>query len=88
MNPVLKVFVIEHCSNCDEARAIAGRIDRTYPEVQVEIIDISQPQVVVPDAVFATPTFMLNGRIVSLGTPYPEEIARRVEEAITARLGG
>ena len=82
MKPILKVFITEHCPGCSEALDIATRVEQDYPEVTVEIIDIGNTQAIVPDAVFATPTFMLDNRIVSLGTPHPEEIARCVEEAI------
>lgn len=82
MKPVLKIFVAEHCSTCGETFAIATRIEQDYPDVTVEIIDIGDTQAIVPDAVFAIPTFMLNNRIVSLGNPHPDEIARWVEEAI------
>lgn len=82
MKPVLKIFIAEHCSTCNETIAIAIRIKHDYPDIGVEIIDIGDAQVTVPEAVFAIPTIMLNDRIVSLGTPHPAEIVRWVEEAI------
>ncbi len=82
MKPVLKVFVAEHCPGCNEARTVVTRIERDYPDITVEIVDINDSQVVIPEAVFATPTFMLNNRIVSLGNPHPDQIARWVEEAM------
>ncbi len=82
MTPVLRVFVAAHCANCEEASTIAAQIAEDYSEINVEIIDISHPQAVVPEPVFAIPTFMLNDRIISLGTPYLKEIARLVEEAL------
>jgi hypothetical protein len=76
MKDVLRVFVAQDCSGCVEARVIAARIGQDYPHLHVEIIDIADDQTAVPDAVFATPTYMLNNRIVSLGNPKPDEIAR------------
>ena len=81
MKSVLKVFITENCPGCDEAHKIAAHVEQDCPEIEVEIIDILDSQAVVPDAVFATPTFMLNDRIVSLGNPSPEQVARWVEEA-------
>ncbi len=81
MKPILRVFVIEHCATCDEARALAIQIEQDYPDVTVEVVDIGDTEMAVPETVFATPTYMLNNRIVSLGNPYPEEIARVIEEA-------
>jgi hypothetical protein len=76
MKSVLKIFVAEDCSSCIEARAIATRIKQDYPHLVVEVIDISDNDAVVPETIFATPTYMLNNRVVSLGNPKPDEIAR------------
>jgi hypothetical protein len=84
MKPLLRIFVVEHCSTCDEARTIATWIERDFPEIMVELVDIGDAEAVVPETVFATPTFMLNNRIVSLGNPHPEEIARLLAEAVHA----
>ncbi|GIK37819.1 MAG: hypothetical protein BroJett011_16520 [Chloroflexota bacterium] len=81
MKPVLKIFVTEHCSGCVEARRIAAEVAQDYPHLEVEIIDLDTPGVSVPEAVFATPTYVLNNRIVSLGTPSPAEIAQWANEA-------
>ena len=80
MKPVLKVFVTEHCPGCLEARNIATRVEQDYPSLRVEVIDINDARVPIPDAVFATPTFMLNNRVVSLGNPDAKDIVRWVEE--------
>jgi thiol-disulfide isomerase/thioredoxin len=82
MKPVLKVFVTEHCSNCNEARVLAAHIEQEYPEIVVQIIDLDRSEKVIPDEVFATPTFMLNNQVISLGNPYLEEIVELVEEVI------
>jgi thiol-disulfide isomerase/thioredoxin len=82
MNLVLKIFVAEDCPSCLEARVIAGRIAQDYPDHIVEVIDISDNRAVVPDTVFATPTYMLGNRIVSLGNPRPDEIVRWFQQAI------
>lgn len=76
MKPILEVYVTEHCPGCAEAHQIAANIARDYPQVTVNIIDIGQPGTLVPEAVFATPTYLLNSRVVSLGNPGPVDIAR------------
>jgi thiol-disulfide isomerase/thioredoxin len=81
MKPVLKIFVTEHCPGCVEALRIAAEVARDYPHLEVEVIDLNAPEVIVPEAVFATPTYMLNERIVSLGNPSPAEVARWAKEA-------
>lgn len=80
MKSVLKVFITENCPGCDEALKIAAYVEQDYPEITVEVIDIVDSQAVVPEAVFATPTFMLDDRIVSLGNPSSEQVAQWVDE--------
>ncbi len=86
MELTLRIFVIEDCPNCVEARSIAADIERIYPHLRIEFIDVLDSQVAVPEAVFATPTFMLNDRVVSLGNPGPGEVARWLREAATPPL--
>jgi len=71
----LQIFVAEDCPGCVEARAIAARIEQSYPNLDVEIIDINDDPITVPEQVFATPTYILDDRIVSLGNPGVEDIA-------------
>jgi len=80
MKPVLKIFVTEHCPGCSEAHQIAAWVARDYPHLGVEVIDMNAPEVSVPEVVFATPTYMLNNRIVSLGNPSPAQVAQWAKE--------
>jgi hypothetical protein len=80
MKLVLKIFVTEHCSGCVEALRIAAEVAQAYPHLGVEVIDLAAPEINVPEAVFATPTYMLNDRIVSLGNPSPAQVARWARE--------
>lgn len=82
MKPVLKIFVTTHCPGCAEAQATATRIKQDYPHLPVELIDLDDPQAHIPEAVFATPTYMLNDRVVSLGNPSPAEIAQWAKDAM------
>ena len=59
------------------------QIEQNHPEIEVELIDITDPRAVVPEVVFATPTYMLDDRIVCLGNPSPEQVTQWVEEAAT-----
>ena len=81
MKPVLRIFVRNNCSGCIEAERIVAWIAQDFPQLKVELIDIDKPQTIVPEAVFATPTYMLNSRIVSLGNPSPAEVARWATDA-------
>jgi hypothetical protein len=69
----------EHCWGCDEARAIATQMRQLYAELTVELIDLNGGQVEKPQEVFAIPTYVLNGRVVSLGNPKPERLRELIE---------
>ena len=75
MTSKLQIFVAGDCPGCVEARAIATHIEQGYPNLDVEIIDINNGLAAVPEKVFATPTYILNDRIVSLGNPSLEDIS-------------
>ena len=71
---VVEIYVSEHCFVCEYAYEVAAAIRRDFPAVAVRIIEIHNPQTVVPDVVFATPTYLLNGKVWSLGNPSPEAV--------------
>lgn len=81
MKPILKIFIRDNCPGCVEAHQVAVRVEQNFPQLKVEIINMADPHVIVPEAVFATPTYMLNNRIVSLGNPSPAEVARWAADA-------
>lgn len=81
MKSILKIFIRDDCSGCVEAQRIAAWVTQDFPQFKVELIDIDHPQARVPEAVFATPTYMLNSRIVSLGNPSPAEVSRWATDA-------
>ena len=81
--PLLEVYVSSECPNCDEAVRLAEEAAARYPNVMVRLIDLDEldgnPP---PDPVVAVPTYLLNGRVVSLGNPYPEDLFGRLHEAV------
>lgn len=86
MKPVLKIFITEHCPGCSEAYQIAAWAAQSYTNLIVELIDINLPDAVVPEAVFATPTYMLDDRIISVGNPSRTEVAEWVRKVLTHPL--
>ena len=79
--PRLEVYVSRQCLNCDEAVRLAGEAADRYPNVVVRVVDLDLVGSPPPDPVVAVPTYVLNGRVVSLGNPYPEELFARLYEA-------
>ena len=76
--PRLDVYVSSECLNCDEAVSLAEQAAARYPNVEVRVIDLDPGGSPPPDPVVAVPTYVLNGRVISLGNPYPEELFARM----------
>lgn len=74
----LEVYVTRHCRNCEFARKLSRFLDEEYTGLDVVIIDLEIAQATsrdaIPEEIFATPTYLLNGRVWSLGNPSPEKI--------------
>jgi len=79
---ILQVYIDNACTACTRARQLAGAVQRRFPGLQVQVVNLAEPGARAPDAVFAMPTFVLDGRIVSLGTPAPEALYRRLEASL------
>ena len=76
----LRVYVEEGCWACAESRRVVTEVARTFPEVQIEILDVTNaPR---PEAVFAVPTYVLDGRVISLGNPYVHELCYHLQDAL------
>lgn len=75
----LKIYFAAHCWGCDQAQALGTRMRSLYPELTVELIDLNGKEVEKPEEVFAVPTYVLNGRVVSLGNPNPERLRKLIE---------
>lgn len=76
MKAVLRIYVAEDCPGCLEARELAAWAANEYTQLEVQVIDMKASEAVVPEAVFATPTYMLDDQIVSLGNPSRDEVAQ------------
>ena len=73
--PALAVYIGENCDSCRVAVEVAERVRREFPRVDVSVVDLDVSAGPRPDKVFAVPTFILDGEIVSLGTPTWERLA-------------
>lgn len=75
MTSQLKIYVRTQCTGCAEAYNTANHIQKNYPYLLVEVIDLDNPAVAAPNNVFATPTYVLDNKVVSLGNPDHNDIA-------------
>lgn len=74
----LEIVVSPCCWASEDARAIATEMRTCFPSLDVEVIDLGGPNPV-PPAVFATPTYLLDGSVISLGNPTREQLVRTIE---------
>jgi hypothetical protein len=73
----LDVYITEDCWSCQEAKRIVADIRPLFPEITIRLRDLDDP--LKPSRVFATPTYLLNGRTIFLGNPTVEELKQKLE---------
>ncbi len=76
---LLQVVVSRDCPTCEESRTIALEMRERFPLLQVDLIDLDAGHPV-PDGVVATPTYLLDGTVISLGNPRPEDLVKTITE--------
>lgn len=76
------IFVARHCFICEFAYEIVELIERNFSQVDLRVIDIADPEETIPDSVFATPTYLLNGRVWCLGNPSPTQVVQKLNELL------
>ncbi len=64
----LEIYITDQCTNCREAVLIAEQA-RSIAGLEVTVVNLDASGQRVPPQVFATPTYVLNGLVVSLGNP-------------------
>ena len=72
----LHVYIVEECWACSEARRIIADVAPQLPGVDVELRNLNDARR--PDNVFATPTYVLDGRTIFLGNPTREELLQKL----------
>lgn len=76
----LDVYVSEECWVCDETRRIVADITPKFPDLDIELRDVKDGRC--PSMVFATPTYVLDGRTIYLGNPTREELVQKLEDTL------
>jgi hypothetical protein len=64
----LEIYVTSECAGCQEALRIAD-LARGIPGLSVGVVTLDDGLQEVPANVFAVPTYLLDGQVVSLGNP-------------------
>jgi alkyl hydroperoxide reductase subunit AhpF len=74
----LTVYVLPECRGCARAQQIVRAVGQRCPHVEATVIDLSQVGAIRPSTVFSVPTYLLDGRVISLGNPKIEELMTRL----------
>lgn len=80
--PTLRIYIGKHCWSCEEALRLADDVRKRFVQLNVELIDLDDESSVNYDDVFSTPTYVFNGRTISLGNPSPEELFAKVSASL------
>jgi hypothetical protein len=68
----LEIFTLAECRGCETARDLANLARAHAPaDLDVRLVDLAAAGAARPAAVFAVPTYLLDGRVLSLGNPDP-----------------
>ncbi|MGB3716223.1 MAG: thioredoxin family protein [Candidatus Promineifilaceae bacterium] len=74
--PKLDVYIEDTCWACSESRRIVADIAHRVPDVDIELRNLDDARR--PSAVFATPTYVLDGRVIYMGNPTREELIEKL----------
>ena len=84
---LLQVFVEHGCGVCRRAVTLADQARAQFPGIQVEVVDLTERAAQPPEAVFAVPTFLLDGEVLSLGNPRPADLMQTLAARLAAEVG-
>ncbi len=65
----LEAYIADCCYGCDETRKLMSQLSAQFPELDVVVINLAEPGVKPPAAVFAVPTYLLDGKVLWMGNP-------------------
>lgn len=82
MTHLLEIYIARHCFRSPETLRLATEIKRRLPRlrVQIKVLDDITPA---GTSIFATPSYLLDGRLIFLGNPQAllAERRRKLREA-------
>ncbi|MCA1577120.1 MAG: cyclic nucleotide-binding domain-containing protein [Acidobacteria bacterium] len=81
------MYIGQHCWSCDEALRLAEEVKTRFGEMDIDVIDVDAEGSLNHDDVFSTPTYVFNGRTISLGNPSLEELLAKVSASMVDRAG-
>lgn len=71
----LEIYVAKWCGTSPIAEALAAEVASwDVDNLVVDVIDLSEPNARRPESVFAVPTYILDGDVISLGNPTVDQL--------------
>lgn len=77
----LTVYISDDCWSCEETQRILDEIGSQFPNLLLDLVNSRLEPL--PDGVFAVPTYLLNGKVISLGNPTREALQKRLTDLFT-----
>ena len=71
----LEVYVDDECLACSRSLAVAAQVQDAFPDVDVAVLRPDSDEGAHRHLVAAVPTYILNGRVISLGNPTLAELS-------------
>lgn len=81
----LQVYVEAGCAPCKRAMQLAEEVEQDYAGLSVRVIDVAT-SASPPDNVFAVPTFLINGKVFSLGNPPLGDLRQEIETLLGGQI--
>ena len=88
MSHRLEVYTADCCYGCSEARSLADSLSMEFPNLQVRIINLDDPESERPASVFAVPTYLLDGELLWLGNPRREDAIEKITSFLKRKRQG
>lgn len=66
---MLRVYIAPHCPASARTLKLVEQVRSRFPDLAVEVIDVSVPERTIPDEVIGTPVYTWNDRVLFLGNP-------------------
>lgn len=78
----VKVLTMPGCAHCPEAKELVNRIKEDMPDLEVEIIDVSQhPEVALKYSLMSAPGIVINEKLEYIGgVPREEELREKLSK--------
>ena len=79
----LQVYVEAGCPGLEWAEQLLEVVRCQFPGLSIEVVDLQDASADVPPFVFASPTYVLNGKVISLGNPTLTQMQAAIESVPT-----